>query len=51
MLKWRREHRTPVNSDHTAKNHRLSRNSTTHASTDKVAVFRRNSSESPDVTD
>ncbi|PSN44124.1 hypothetical protein C0J52_13831 [Blattella germanica] len=50
ILKWRREHRAPANTDHAAKNHRLSRNST-HSSTDKLAAFRSNSSESPDATD
>jgi hypothetical protein len=50
ILKWRREHRTPSNSDHAGKNNRLSRNST-HTNTDKLAAFRRNSSETPDVTD
>jgi len=50
ILKWRREHRTPSNSDHAGKNHRLSRNST-HTNTDKLAAFRRNSSETPDCTD
>ena len=50
ILKWRREHRSPSNSDHAGKNHRLSRNST-HTNTDKLAAFRRNSSETPDCTD
>lgn len=50
ILKWRREHRSPSNSDYAGKNHRLSRNST-HTNTDKLSAFRRNSSETPDVTD